>query len=153
MSNTELIKTVNADHQKKVLLRRMATAIDCSHPKLTDQSYKGSSDINNIMKRYKKTGILPETKKHLAKYVDNSNIPSIEDAHNVIMEAKNLFMQLPAEVRKKMGNDPANMVDFVKDEKNKDYLVEKGLLEIVQDEVVQVQVINSPKPEDEPKGE
>lgn len=112
-----------------VMENRLRVKVDCSEPIMTDQSYKKSSDINNIMKQYGKTQVLPNTREHLARYVDTSELPSLEEAHDIIMEAKELFEQLPSNVRKLMDNDPTKLVDFVKDPNNTELLVKNGVLE------------------------
>ena len=53
-----------------------------------DQSYKNVSDINNIMKQYQKTGILPNVKEKLARYADVSQVPTVEEAHDIIFKQK-----------------------------------------------------------------
>lgn len=115
-------------HSQKVMEERLRVKIDCSKPVLTDQSFKKSQDINNIMKQYSKTGILPSTREHLARYVDNTQVLSIEEAHEVIKNANEMFMQLPADIRKLMDNDPSKMVEYIKNPNNKEILVKHGVL-------------------------
>jgi phage internal scaffolding protein len=132
----------------KVMQHRLQTKLDASGEMLTDQSWVKNSDINNIMKKYAKTGVLPQTKQNLAQYLDVSEVPSLEDAHNLIIEARNMFMELPADVRKLMDNDPNNLHDFCKNPANREYLIERGVLdkvEIVNTEVSQVATISKPE--------
>lgn len=96
---------------------------------LTDQSYKKMCDINLIMKQYQKTGMLPHFKKNEPIFADVSDIPSLEEAHEIVNDAKELFLELPAEVRKAMDHDPAKLESFIADEKNHDLLVKHGIME------------------------
>ena len=102
--------------------------IDCSEEKLTDQSYAKAADINNIMANYHKTGVLPQTREKLARYIDTTEIPSLIEAHELIEQSKNMFMELPAHIRKLMDNDPTKMESFIKNPENHDTLVKYGLL-------------------------
>lgn len=113
----------------------VSVAIDCSHPKLTDQSDKASADINNIMRVYQKTGVLPHVKEKIARYVDNTQVVSLEEAFNISKNAQEAFQSLPSDVRKLMDNDPTKLVDFLNDPKNEELLVKHDILEKV--EVVQ----------------
>lgn len=103
-------------------------SIDLSGPILTDQSYKKSCDINNIVKAYKKTGILPQAKKQ-GYYADVSEIPSLETAFEVASKAAEAFLDLPADVRKLMDNDASKLGLWLSDEANHDLAVKYGLLE------------------------
>lgn len=108
---------------------RKRQSIDCSKPVLTDQSGKKMSDINNIMLQYSRTGLLPQERSHLARYIDNTEIPSLMDAQEQINTAREMFMTLPAQIRKLMDNDPTKLIDFVKDPQNQTVLIEYGVLE------------------------
>lgn len=109
-------------------LRHSNPTIDCSEPVLTDQSYKKSSDINNIMAQYAKSGLLLEPNKAFAKYVDNTLAIPLEDAHNMLREAQELFMELPYQLRKQMDNDPMQLESFIQDPENHDQLVKYGII-------------------------
>lgn len=108
---------------------RRRVSLDCSKPVLTDQSQKGMTDINNIMLQYSKTGLLPVQQQKVAHYIDNTEIMPLEEAHKLISDAKELFYQLPAQVRKLMDNDPTKLESFIKDEENTDILLKYGILE------------------------
>lgn len=114
------------------------SSIDCSEPKLTDQSDAKSADINHIMKVYQKTGVLPHTKAKLAVYVDNTGLPSLEEAHSMVQSAKEAFMELPSNIRKLMDNDPTKLVGFINDPQNQGILIEYGIIDepapVVQEE-------------------
>ena len=95
--------------------------IDCSgekHGYKTDQSDLKKSDINNIMKSYAKSGLLPVQQDKVAQYIDNTLVMPLEDAHALMSEAKSLFNALPPQIRKLMDNDPRKLESFLKDENN-----------------------------------
>lgn len=115
----------------------------------TRQSEAEACDINAIMRRYEKTGVLPVEGRE-AFFADVSNMPDYRTALDHVHEARRYFMTLPADVREKFGNDPAGFLDFVADPDNRDEMVELGLLE--EDATVVPPVVEEPPVED-PKAE
>lgn len=107
---------------------RQRQSIDVSSPKITDQSSKKMTDINNIMLQYSKTGLLPVQQEKLARYIDNTKIMPLEEAHAQITRAREMFYDLPAQIRKLMDNDPTKLVSFIRDEDNKEILLKHGIL-------------------------
>lgn len=103
-------------------------ALEFPLPSLTDQSFADECDVNVLMKRYEKTGVLPQFPDRQPFYVDNWDMPSYQDAQNIILAADAAFMALPASVRAKFDNDPQAFADYVSDEKNSDQLREWGML-------------------------
>lgn len=103
--------------------------LDCSDdPVLTVQSEAENCDINVIVDRFEKTGILPSMTSTPV-YGDFSTVVSFQDAQNAVIAAQSAFMSLPAKIRKEFDNDPAKFLDFVDDPANADKLVEMGLRE------------------------
>lgn len=103
-----------------------------NHGSMTSQEDLKSSDINNIMSYYKKTNILPETKNKIAQYLDVSNIPTLEEAHDTIKMANELFMELPSRVRKLVDNNPQKLESLLNDEAYRDILIKEGLFNKVE---------------------
>lgn len=102
-----------------------------THPvgdSLTVQSDAKDADINVIMERYAKTGLMPAPKR-LPSYGDFDGISDYRDAVEAVREADELFMRLPAKVRQRFDNDAGAFVDFCSDEANLPELAELGLLE------------------------
>lgn len=131
---------------------RKRVSLDCSKPVLTDQSDLNSSNINTIMQNYAKTGLLPVQQDRIAQYVDNTEIPSLEEAYEQIAHAHSLFMELPAKIRKMMDNDPAQLSEFLQDPDNKEILIKHKILNKEKlDKVHFVEPSSSTAPE--PKGE
>lgn len=94
---------------------------------LTTQDYKGTCDINQIVKQWLATGEI----KHLAQgqpiYGDFTESTDYQDAVTRVQEADQRFMELPAEVRALCGNDPAVFLDLVGTSDGMDQLIEMGL--------------------------
>lgn len=116
----------------------------CKEKTLTRASDLEGSDINVIMKRYEKTGVLPlDTREAL--FQDVSGIGSYQDAMNVVMKAQEGFYALSPAIRERFGNDPVAFLDFTSRPENMAELEAMGVLETPEAEV-------APKaPEEPPK--
>ena len=95
----------------------------------THQSFAAECDINNIMKKYEKTGLITHVKEYGRRYGDFLGAPDYHTACNQVREAEEMFLTVPASVRAKFGNDPAQFLAFVQDEENRDAMREMGLLD------------------------
>jgi hypothetical protein len=113
---------------------------------MTDQSDKNMTDINLIMERYAKTGVLPQTQQKLEQYLDMTQLPSYMEAHARIKAAEAMYMELPAQIRKDMGNNPANLEAYVQDPANKDMLEKYGIIEKSYDAPASSQSDNASEP-------
>lgn len=104
------------------------TGLKCEDPSLAQQHMKEEADINTIVKRFGLTGEVP-TGMRLPTYGDFTGIADYQTALHQVKAAQESFMSLPADVRQKFGNDPGAFVDFCSDEKNREALVQMGLIE------------------------
>lgn len=96
---------------------------------LVKQSFKDEVDINNILDKYSRTGVLPETRSAIAQYLDLIKLPDYETALNTVIQADEMFDELPAQVRDRFKNDPVNLINFMKDDSNYDEAVKLGLMD------------------------
>lgn len=95
---------------------------------MTDQSFEPQSNVNNIMAKYRKTGQISHLSRKQGIYADVSEVPDFMTALTIVNDATQKFMDLPSDIRKRFGNDPANMVDFLADPKNQKEAIELGLM-------------------------
>lgn len=93
----------------------------------TKQSFKAECDINAIMARYIKTGVIEHTARYAPQYGDFSDVKSYQEALHAVQEADAMFMSLPAQVRAKFDNDAGKFLDFVQDPSNVDEMGKLGL--------------------------
>lgn len=103
-------------------------------PSRTKQSFAKACDINNIMKKYTRSGDFTHVATQMPQYGDFSNVDDYQTALNKIRAAQELFMELPAAVRSRVNNDPGQFLDFVSDVGNRDEMVQLGLIEGTQEE-------------------
>lgn len=94
----------------------------------THQSFKDECDVNNIMARYAKTGVLDHVRRSAPVYGDFVEVADYHTALNVMIEAQDMFDALPAKVRRRFNNDPAELMEFVHDPENSDEAHKLGLL-------------------------
>lgn len=104
----------------------VATGLACLDVSLAQQSSQKECDINEIVRRFGLTGELP----------DNIRIPVVSDydaifdfqsAQNVLAEARQEFMRIPAEIRSRFNHDPQKFYDFCINPDNLDELRKLGL--------------------------
>lgn len=122
------------DSVRVPLVRRwydeISVPIDLSGNSLTQQNFKDECDINNIMARFQKTGVLDHVNKHQGDYGDYTDLPvDFADAQNLVLRAQAMFMELPARVRERFGNDAGEFLSAVEDPDRRGELEELGLLE------------------------
>jgi len=93
---------------------------------MTKQSFKDECDINKIMAKFQKTGVLNHYAAHAPEYLD---VPAIDylDAQLIISSANSMFAELPSSVRKRFNNSPDQFLDFIQDPKNHEEAVKLGL--------------------------
>lgn len=103
-------------------------------PSMTHQSFKEECDINRIMKKWEKTGIIEHRNTFEGNYADFTTVPTdYHTAMNSILAAEEMFMTLPAAVRKKFHNDPGEFLDFADNPENLQEMQEMGLTETDRD--------------------
>lgn len=101
-------------------------SVDLSHGSMTKQSFKDECDINKIMEKFQKTGVLNHYASHAPTYGDASPVEYL-DALLVISTANEMFADLPASVRKRFNNNPEEFLEFAQDPKNVKQMRELGL--------------------------
>jgi len=98
---------------------------------ITKQEFKDETDINNILKMYKQTGIIQHINKNQPLYEDLPDQSDYQTSLNIIMDAENTFATLPSKVRDFFGNDPGRFLGAFSDPSMEDKLREFGLLKPV----------------------
>lgn len=95
---------------------------------MTDQSFQKDCDVNEIMRRFKKTGQITHLAKRSGEYLDVSDAPDLATALNTVSEAQFAFDNLPANVRKRFGNSPVEMFNYLQDPNNYEEALKLGLV-------------------------
>ena len=138
-------KTIFDTYQEK-------KGIEFSEPTMTIQSEKDNCDINVIMNRYATCGTpLPyRTDGVQPVYADVSELGDYMQNYQRCKQAEEMFNSLPSALRKELDNNPANLISFIQDEKNKERCYEYGLLNKPIMEVPQAPVVAPSVPDSVP---
>lgn len=95
------------NHDRDAVSRE--TGLECKDPTRTQQHQAEEANINSIVSRFLKTGLLPQIP--LPPNLDEfGEIFDFQSAMNTLAEAKASFMQLPADIRSAFQNSPAHFV-------------------------------------------
>lgn len=97
-----------------------------TQPSMTKQSHKDECDINMLMAKYQKTGLVTHINNHQPHYGDYDPVDFTE-AMQTIAEGSSMFQELPSQARKYFDNDPAKFMEFVNNPDNAGKLEELGL--------------------------
>lgn len=97
------------------------------NPSLTKQSFKKDCDINHIMSKYEKTGLIEHVSRYQGQYGDFSELQDYQTSLNQVILADEMFMSLPATIRSQFENDAGKFLSFVDDPNNLDKMIEMGL--------------------------
>jgi len=87
----------------------------------TKQSFRDETDINIIMKRAQKTGTISHLNKHEGIYGDFAGYDFFANTL-MLTRGREIFDELPPELRSEFENSPADFFKYVNDPENKDRL-------------------------------
>jgi len=93
----------------------------------TRQSEAGETDVNRIVARHQKTGVVTHLTNKPPMYGDLSLADDLKTALDLTFLAEEGFRSLPASVRKAADNDPRRMLEMLADPDLSADLVEAGL--------------------------
>jgi len=117
-----------AKKAKDLYSPRLRVAVECKDGTRTKQSFREACDVNAIIRRYDKTGVLTHINTVKAQFGDFSNLGDFRENLEKMQKAEESFMELPAKMRKKFRNDPLELIQFLSDKKNDAEAIEMGLI-------------------------
>lgn len=95
----------------------------------TKQEFREDSDINCIVQRYKKSGVLPAGRRpELLQFADVSEVRSFSEMYERVEAGKAAFNSLAPEIRARFKNSPADLLDFLGNPENRGEAVKLGLV-------------------------
>lgn len=120
----------------------------------TKQSFRQQCDVNTIVEKARKTGLVTHLNAKKPMYMDVGNVPDYQTALDIVNKADSQFSALSAKVRERFGNDPAKMLVFLSDPANSEEAIKLGLVErkvVPVEKIQKVEVVNPAKPDDTAK--
>lgn len=107
----------------------------CNTPSRTKQHFKDDCDINRIVMKYRRDGIITHVSNRVPFYADVTQVPDYRTALGIVNHARSRFAMLPSAVRDRFGNDPAKLLEFLKNPENRSEAERLGLLEVKEKKV------------------
>lgn len=79
---------------------------------MTKQSHAKECDINQIMKKFQKTGVIDHIRKNEGQYGEY-DAQEYKQAMDIVAEGQSMFQELPSKARQHFDNDPAKFMETV----------------------------------------
>lgn len=95
---------------------------------LTKQEFKNECDINYVLARYRDAPPRPWANPPTLRYGDFADAPDFLGAQLLVKQAEEQFNSIPAPVRERFGNNPANFLEWIHKPENKDEARRLGFL-------------------------
>jgi len=97
---------------------------------MTNQADMDSADINKIMAKYEKTGVLIDQLgiERKPSYGDFSEVPSYHEALSAVRRIEVAFNTQPAYIRNRFNNDPQELMSFLEDPNNRAEAIKLGII-------------------------
>jgi len=97
---------------------------------MTNQADMDSADINKIMGKYEKTGVLIDQLgiERKPTYGDFSEVPSYHESLSAIRRIEVAFNTQPAHIRNRFNNNPQELIEFLRDDKNMAEAIKLGII-------------------------
>lgn len=104
-----------------------ASGLRCEDVSLAKQSFAEEADINTIVRRFGLSGELPVGAR-MPTYGDFALVNDFKTAMDALALANESFEAMPAAIRARFHNDPAEFVDFCSNDENIDEARKLGLV-------------------------
>jgi phage internal scaffolding protein len=102
------------------------SGLKCLDDSLTQQQFKEEADINTIVDRFMKSGVLPNAV-NMPQYVDYEGVFDFQSAMNAVRQADENFMRMDAKVRARFNNSPQEFLEFFANPENTEEAIRLGL--------------------------
>lgn len=103
------------------------SGLECPDDSLAVQSAEEEANINTIVRRFGISGQLPD-QVAMPQSGDFTNLPDFHTAMNLVRQAQEEFVRVPAEIRARFSNDPQKFMTFFEDPANYDEALKLGLV-------------------------
>lgn len=94
----------------------------------TQQNHKKECDVNEIIKKYDKQGLIIHVSKIEAKYGDLTG-NDFKEMQDKVTNAISMFNELPSKIRNRFDNHPAELLRFMENPENRKEAERLGLID------------------------
>lgn len=118
---------------KSAYSEKNKTAFNTIGLSMTKQNHKDECNINFIMKKYQKTGLINHANTNQGDYGEYESM-DFQEAMNYVISAQETFDTLPSSTRKRFANSPHEFLQFVTNPENLQEMQKMGLANAPQPE-------------------
>jgi len=93
---------------------------------ITQQQFKDEVDVNNIVNKFDKTGVVTHLNSKTPRYGFAESV-DFKEAMDTVTDASEAFEDLPANVREYFNNDPQSFLEGLNDPNHQQILSELGI--------------------------
>jgi phage internal scaffolding protein len=111
---SEMVFRTCYDNKRERVQTCFAEDEGCTH-----QEQKDDCDINNILEKYRRTGVVNHLNKYGEQYGDFTQI-DYQTAQNQVATVNSMFADLPAQERARFNNEPQQFLEFIAQQSNID---------------------------------
>jgi len=101
----------------------------CEKKGRTKQSAKKECDINYIVGQFQKHKKMPDMIRAVGEYLNLENAPDYREALDTVIRGQETFDMLPAKLKTRFNQDPAQFLEFVMNPGNLEEMRALGLTE------------------------
>lgn len=110
-------------------LASVESGLVCDDGSRAVQSAEEESNINTIVRRFGISGKLPD-QVAMPRSGDFTNVPDFHAAMNLVRQAQEEFVRVPADVRARFRNDPQEFMNFFENPDNYTEALKLGLVNV-----------------------
>lgn len=111
---------------------------------MTKQSFKKECDVNSIVKAFERNGVITHVNQREGQYGDFTMAPEdYQEAVQSVMDAQEMFDELPSEIRRFFDNDPEEFMRHHESDDAKELMQKYGLRK--PEEIPVIEPVTQPK--------
>ena len=107
--------------------KRRRVQVVFTQPSRTKQAHRDECDVNKIIAKYRKTGVVAHLNNNPQNY-DYAPGVDFQEALELVQQGEDQFNSLPASIRTQFDNNPSDFVDFVSNPANHEEMIKMGLI-------------------------
>lgn len=120
---------IRAPYNYDVDQASFVSGLDTGPESVVQQSLAADADINVIVRRFGLTGTMPQVL-NMPTSGDFTGVTDFHEAANVVRRAQEEFLEVPADIRARFGNDPGQLIAFLGDDANRAEAIKLGLVKV-----------------------